>query len=138
MRPRRLPLSALVAAAAAIAVLASGCGSQGVAVTKSSPMHDGAVLFSQRCSGCHTLEAAGTQGSGSGVKTKLRIAGPNLDQRPETVGNVLYAIRNGGFSGAIMPQNVVVGPEALKVAQFVARYSGRKREQPPTPAKTSP
>jgi len=41
------------------------------------------------------------------------------------VARVLYAIQNGGFSGAIMPQNIVVGEQALAVAQFVATYSGR-------------
>ena len=38
--------------------------------------------------------------------------------------DVIYAIRNGGFSGAIMPQNIVVGEEAEAVARFVATYSG--------------
>ena len=37
---------------------------------------------------------------------------------------MLYAIRNGGFSGAIMPQNIVVGEDAQAVAEFVAKYSG--------------
>ena len=39
---------------------------------------------------------------------------------------VLYAIVNGGFSGAYMPQNVVVGEQAREVANFVARYAGRQ------------
>jgi hypothetical protein len=39
---------------------------------------------------------------------------------------VLYAIANGGFSGAYMPQNVVVGQDALDVAKFVATYAGRQ------------
>src|SRR5262249_16953440 len=50
-------------------------------------------------------------------------------ERPLT--RVLYAIENGGFSGAIMPQNVVVGQDAMDVANFVATYSGRKA--PPIP-----
>ena len=41
------------------------------------------------------------------------------------MARVLYAIQNGGFSGAIMPQNIVVGAQAEAVAQFVATYSGR-------------
>ena len=45
--------------------------------------------------------------------------------RKEQVDQVLYAIRNGGFSGAIMPQNVVVGADAQAVADFLAAYSGR-------------
>ena len=37
---------------------------------------------------------------------------------------MLFAIQNGGFSGAIMPQNIVVGKEAEEVAKFVAKYAG--------------
>jgi hypothetical protein len=37
---------------------------------------------------------------------------------------VLFAIRNGGFSGAIMPSNVVVGQDAQQVAAFVSKYAG--------------
>jgi hypothetical protein len=39
---------------------------------------------------------------------------------------VLYAIRNGGFSGAIMPANIVVGEDADAVADFLAKYSGQE------------
>ena len=46
--------------------------------------------------------------------------------RKEEVDQVLYAIRNGGFSGAIMPENMLVGREAQLVADFLAKYSGRK------------
>jgi hypothetical protein len=38
---------------------------------------------------------------------------------------VLFAIRNGGFSGAIMPANIVVGDDAQKVAEFLAAYAGK-------------
>jgi hypothetical protein len=40
---------------------------------------------------------------------------------------VLFAIRNGGFSSGPMPQDIVVGEEAEKVADFVAKYSGSAR-----------
>jgi len=43
---------------------------------------------------------------------------------------VLFAIRNGGFSGAIMPANIVVGRDAEDVALFVERYAGRKAPKP--------
>ena len=46
---------------------------------------------------------------------------------------MLYAIRNGGFSGAIMPQNIVVGEDAKAVADFVAEYAGRDATEPPGP-----
>jgi hypothetical protein len=39
--------------------------------------------------------------------------------------NVLYAIRNGGFSGAIMPENIVVGQDANDVAAFLSKYAGK-------------
>jgi hypothetical protein len=47
------------------------------------------------------------------------------------VARVLYAIENGGFSGQIMPQNIVVGPDAEKVARFVATYAGRQAPSVP-------
>ena len=39
---------------------------------------------------------------------------------------MLFAIRNGGFSGAIMPANIVVGRDARDVALFLERYAGSK------------
>jgi len=93
-------------------------------VPKSSPYYRGAVLFHERCAGCHTLSVAGTEGSPTSVADRLRNQGPNFNLRKETVQTVLYAIRNGGFSGQIMPQNVVVGKEAEEVARFLAHYAG--------------
>jgi mono/diheme cytochrome c family protein len=113
----------LVTALCGVAALASACGSEGVQVNDR-----GAHLFAERCAGCHTLEAAGTRGS-----VGERISGPNLNYRKETQTTVLYAIRNGGFSGAIMPQNVVVGKDADAVAAFVAKYAGTKAKSPPAP-----
>ena len=43
--------------------------------------------------------------------------------RVEQLAQVLYAIRNGGFSGAVMPENIVVGADAQAVAQFLAKYA---------------
>jgi len=110
-----------LAAATAAALSLTACGSQGISVSKEDPTYHGAVLFSQRCSGCHTLTPAGTQGS---ANRAVRTQGPNLDQRDESYQDVILAIRNGGFSGAIMPQNVVTGREAVEVARFVAKYAG--------------
>lgn len=119
-------LAICVAAIAALALAA--CGSEGIDVPAED--REGAELFAERCGGCHTISAAGTQGSGN---RSLRAQGPNFDQRTETVDETLYAIRNGGFSGAIMPQNIVVGDEAEKVAEFVAKYSGTEVEEPARP-----
>lgn len=125
-RPK--PLTA--AAAAVVAALAlSACGTEKINADNSHPnsaVHEGAVLFHERCGGCHTLKAAATHGSATNVSQKERTDGPDLDFRKETVQDVLFAIRNGGFSGSIMPANVVVGPDAIRVAEFVSKYAGSK------------
>jgi mono/diheme cytochrome c family protein len=123
----RAPL-AVIAVLAALALAA--CGSEGLQVSSDEPDYEGAELFVQRCSGCHTLSAAGAQGS---ANREFRNQGPNLDQRVETPEDVLFAIRNGGFSGAIMPQNIVAGDEAQAVADFVAEYAGSDVDRPPSP-----
>lgn len=124
----------LVPIAALAALFLAACGSEGVQVSSDDPNYEGAELFVQRCSGCHTLKAAGADGS---ANREFRNQGPNLDQRVETPEDVLFAIRNGGFSGAIMPQNIVVGEEAEAVADFVAEYSGTDVDRPPSPENTS-
>ena len=124
----RRPLVLIGAALAALAL--SACGSEGISVSEDDPNYEGAVLFAERCGGCHTISAAGTQGSGNRA---LRQQGPNFDQRFETFEESLYAIQNGGFSGAIMPQNIVVGEDAVKVAEFLAEYSGTEVEEQPMP-----
>ena len=118
------------AIAALIALSVTACGKQGISVSKDSSDYPGADLFATHCSGCHTLSAAGTQGTGN---RGLRTQGPNLDQRSETYDDALFAIRNGGFSGAIMPQNIVIGQEAEQVARFVAKYAGTQAQTSPQP-----
>jgi mono/diheme cytochrome c family protein len=123
-------------AAVAMLVLASvvlgACGSQGISVPKSSPYYRGAVIFLDHCSGCHTLSVVGAEGSATSIKDRVKTNGPNFDFRKENAEQVLYAIRNGGFSGAIMPENVVVGSQAQDVAEFLAHYSGLKAQKEPT------
>ena len=126
-------LAIVTAIAALIALSVAGCGKQGISVAKDSPDYGGADLFATHCAGCHTLSAAGTQGTGN---RGLRTQGPNLDQRTETLDDALFAIRNGGFSGAIMPQNIVVGKEAEEVARFVAKYAGQQAQTSPQPGQS--
>jgi mono/diheme cytochrome c family protein len=115
------------AAALALALVATACGTQRIQVASDNPLHAGAVLFNQRCSGCHTRSYAATTGSAANVRSAQYNNGPNFNIRCERpVDRVLYAIENGGFSGQIMPQNIVVGQEARDVAQFVATYAGRQ------------
>jgi mono/diheme cytochrome c family protein len=109
-----------------VGAASAGCGSQGIQISSSSPYHHGAVLFRDHCSGCHTLSVVGAQGSATLIKNRVSTNGPNFNIRKENVEQVLYAIRNGGFSGAIMPENIVLGEDAKAVAKFLAQYSGRK------------
>jgi len=135
---RRLKLLASCLATVAVAAALTACGTENISVpsgsgaTQQGQIYHGAVLFSQRCAGCHTLAYAGTHGSAANVRTKQYNNGPNFDVRCERpVARVLYAIENGGFSGAIMPQNIVVGQDARDVAEFVATYAGRKAPKIP-------
>ena len=125
-RPRLKNL-AFIATAAAVTL---ACGSQQIELRAEDEgndrMRDGAVLFADKCSGCHTLDVAGAQGSATDVRNRERVDGPNFESRKEDVDAVLYAIRNGGFSGAIMPENIVVGDDAQKIAEYLAKYAGGK------------
>jgi mono/diheme cytochrome c family protein len=124
-----LPIRVLLIMVSSVGVagFAVACGTQRLNVPATpANVHTGAVLFSQRCAGCHTLSYAGTHGSATNVRSREITDGPNFDVRCERpIDRVLYAIANGGFSGAIMPQNIVTGQQARDVAQFVATYAGR-------------
>ena len=115
----------------ACAAVLGACGSQGIQIAKTSPYYRGAVLFRDHCSGCHTLASVGAQGSATKISNRVRTNGPNFNIRKENIGQALYAIRNGGFSGAIMPENIVVGEDAQAVAAFLAAYSGRQAQKVP-------
>jgi hypothetical protein len=77
---------------------------------------EGRQLFGQHCALCHTLAAANAVGK----------VGPNLDvlQPPESL--VLTTINNGLDIGTgTMPQNLVVGRQAVEVAHFVSSVAGK-------------
>ena len=122
MLPRRtLPILFVVAASFVL----SACGSASNSVVgQSAAVESGSQLFTARCSGCHTLSAVGAEGSAAKVSTAQRTNGPNFNKRKECYENVIYAIQNGGFSGAIMPANIVIGREGEQVAAFLAKYAG--------------
>ena len=124
---RRVLIAACLAAAAS---LGAGCGSSSVKLAEDDPNHTGAVIFAERCGACHTLEPAGTQGSTFNVADREREDGPNFDDRKENVEDVIFAIENGGFSGAIMPENIATGAEARQIAEFLAKYAGPDAPKP--------
>lgn len=128
---RRAPI--VFAAFAVVATLAS-CSSQGNEVQLADANADvrrGSQLFVDRCAGCHTLSEVGAEGGAEKIRDQERVDGPNFDQRKECIPEILYAIRNGGYSGAIMPENLAVGKDASDIAQFLQKYSGLKRESIP-------
>jgi mono/diheme cytochrome c family protein len=119
------PTAFLCVAAAALGAV--GCGGKIEVSKDDATAHRGAVLFNERCSGCHSIDAANAYGS-KPPKQKQggeRTNGPNFNVRHEDRNDVLFAIRNGGFSGAIMPANVVVGEDADAIADFLSKYSGK-------------
>jgi mono/diheme cytochrome c family protein len=128
----RLPtigkLAALPLCAAALAL--AGCGTASIKLAENDPDYEGAELFVEHCSGCHTFDAAGTEGSASKVATSENKDGPNFNQRKESEEDVLFAIENGGFSSGPMPQNIVTGEDAKKIAAFIAKYSGPGAPKP--------
>ena len=125
------PAALLALAASSIAVSACGSAQTAGQLADSNPaVERGAQIFADRgCQGCHTLDVVGAEGSATKVRDRERVDGSNFNVRKEQVENVLYAIRNGGYSGAIMPENIVVGQEADDVAQFLAKYSGLEVSQ---------
>lgn len=114
----------LYAVAVAALLGMSGCAQGEIDVDQAN--REGAVLFNERCSGCHTFDRANSYGSKpeGQLAGGERTNGPNFNVRKVDKDDALFAIRNGGFSGAIMPANVVMGEDAEKVAEFLEKYSG--------------
>jgi mono/diheme cytochrome c family protein len=139
----------LGAGLAAVALLASGCGTGGVASNAQRPdTQNGQTLFTSNCGSCHTLSAAGTSGT----------IGPNLDNafaadvkegfsQSSIENDVLDQIRLGSGQVATyttskyfidhclppksakclsqpMPANIVKGQDAIDVAAYVASVAG--------------
>jgi mono/diheme cytochrome c family protein len=128
-----MKLAASIIALLACGALLAACGSQEIEGSiKQGPYLKGAELFLEHCSGCHTLSVVGAKGSATEISNRVKTNAPNFDIRKENREQVLYAIRNGGFSGAIMPENIVVGEQAEQVAEFLARYSGLKAQKVPS------
>ncbi len=120
----------VIASALASAGGLAACGDKSdLPSNESAAVKHGAQLFSQRCFGCHTLDTVNAQGGASKVRDRERVDGPNFNVRVEGKQNVLYAVRNGGYSGAIMPENIVVGKDADDVADFLSKYAGRQAKK---------
>jgi mono/diheme cytochrome c family protein len=76
-------------------------------ITLNAQEQHGRQVFAQHCAGCHELKASNAVGS----------TGPSLDMLRPPAPATLAAIRHG--PGA-MPADLVTGPDAQAVANFVA------------------
>jgi len=126
-----MPALCALAAAAAFALIAAGCG------TNTADTARGRVLFIQKCGSCHQLAQAGATGQ----------VGPNLD-------NAFAAARaSGGFDSdtiegivkaqvenprpisdnpaTSMPAELVTGQDLSDVAAYVGQYAGVPGAAPP-------
>ena len=120
----------VLAALAAIALPASGCG------TSSADTARGRVLFVEKCGACHTLAEAGT----------MAHIGPDLDdafgparaagEGGDTVEGVVKAQvefpRPSNDNPAVsMPADIVTGQDLEDVAAYVGLYAGVPGAAPP-------
>lgn len=127
-KPTRLLL--LLAALAAVALPASGCG------TSSADPERGRELFRQKCSGCHGLAQAGATAT----------IGPNLDhafasaraagQGETTIEGIVkaqveYPRPTTDNPAVSMPADLVQGQDLDDVAAYVAEYAGVPGAAPP-------
>jgi cbb3-type cytochrome c oxidase subunit III len=107
--------------ALATALLAAGCGTGGI--SKAGDTSKGKDLFLAKCSGCHTLAAAGSHGN----------QGPNLDdafkydrQQGFKQVTIEQVVRDQiELAEPPMPANLVKGADADAVAAYVAMVAGK-------------
>jgi mono/diheme cytochrome c family protein len=129
-----LPTSArlvlALAAAAALCLPASGCG------TTTASVDHGRILFIEKCGTCHTLAEAGTTAQ----------IGPNLDdafasaraagEGGDTIEGIVKAQVDfprpaNGDAEASMPPKVVEGQDLEDVAAYVGKWAGVPGAAPP-------
>lgn len=94
----------------------ANASSQFAGVKLNAAEKEGRILFGQHCGVCHTLAAANAVGK----------VGPNLDDLQPPQSLVLSTIQNGLSVGhGTMPQGIVVGKQAIDVADFVSKVAGK-------------
>jgi mono/diheme cytochrome c family protein len=119
----RTRILALVAAAVAVAAIASGCGRE-----EADDLVNGKTLFVEKCGRCHVLNRANANG----------VVGPNLDEAfgpargdglgEDTVEGIVRRQIANVLRGSEMPANLVTGQDADDVAAYVAMVAGQPGE----------
>jgi cbb3-type cytochrome c oxidase subunit III len=107
--------SAVDDVAAYVASVAGTKSSLAAASSGSTTSTNGKTIFTSNCGSCHTLAAAGTNGT----------VGPNLDQLKPAFARVKQQVINGG---AIMPafKGKLTDAQITAVAKYVAANAGKK------------
>lgn len=109
-------LLGLVVPAALLIGNAARANTRAAGTTLSSTDKRGRALFGQVCASCHTLSAANASGK----------VGPNLDVLRPSTTLVLDALAKGRQRGnGTMPANLLSGPDAQDVAQFIGKVAGK-------------
>ena len=145
LRGRRVGLGA--AGLAAVALLAAGCGTGGVA-TGRGDQQAGQKLFQSKCAACHTLSAAGAHGTigpsldaafaydRSQKFAESSVENVVLDQIRLGSGPIEQPSKGGGKPKQTtpMPANLVTGQDAVNVASYVASVAGQNGAEAPSPS----
>lgn len=109
--------------AAALVVVGCGTGDK----FAEADLDNGQQMFKNTCGGCHTMQAAGTQGT----------LGPNLDDSFRS-DRLEGGMHDAQFAGVVkrwieiaqdpMPRNLVTGQDAVDVAAYVGKVAGTQEE----------
>jgi mono/diheme cytochrome c family protein len=120
----------VLAALAALALPASGCG------TSSADTARGRVLFIQKCGTCHQMAEAGTTAqigpNLDGAFAAARVAGEGGDTVEGIVkAQVEYPRPSNQNPAVSMPADLVTGQDLEDVAAYVGLYAGVPGAAPP-------
>jgi mono/diheme cytochrome c family protein len=114
-----------IAAVAVLALALAGCGGDDDSEEAEQPPAatttetggggeaSGEAVFTENCGGCHTLAAAGTNGT----------TGPNLDELKPDMATVEEQVRTGG-GGMPAFEGELSDAEIMAVAEYVSQNAG--------------
>jgi cbb3-type cytochrome c oxidase subunit III len=123
------PRLAVALACLAAAGAAAGCGSVARNAAEGSAS-SGQQLFTSKCGNCHTLAAAGTQGTiGPNLDDAFRVDRRDHGYDESTIrdvvrGQIAYPTSEPPTGDPGMPANLVTGQDADDVAAYVASVAG--------------
>jgi mono/diheme cytochrome c family protein len=128
--PNLIRLLLVLAALAAVALPASGCGTSTADVTR------GRVLFVQKCGVCHAMAEAGTTAQIGPDLDDAFAAAREVGENDSTIEGIVEAQvefprPSTSNPASSMPANVVEGQDLEDVAAYVGLYAGVPGAAPP-------